>query len=338
MKFVTSLKFLVLLIVALSVFTKRVSRSKTATKVLTKLDAEAETKAFCNINGSTTIDGRWLEINTSSANSGKSGFSMRNYHSNQNFPCGYATQKIANSNNKNNYFLSYRRIQSNGAWGRENNWHQMRLFVVDFYGGAQIQMLIDKKVFGDDINSSEMAAMITNINTNRVNYMTKFRKYRDEMITKKTNASVLTSVQAKRITTKDQLKAEIANKQIEVMTTRTTLKDLNEKAEAARLQIRNYEKEQNAKTSDELDPLMVQLKGTRNMIEALKAQKKDNSNKISGVTPIDSDDLAKSNAMLKAALVSLQATYMESDPKNAEFGTLLANFDAQRDTIPSVIA
>jgi hypothetical protein len=336
MKFVTSLKFLVLLIVALSVFTKRVKRSSTASKVLTRLDSQGEAKSYCYINDVKTISDKWLEINTASANSGKSGITVRNYYKNQSFQCG-PIQKIANSDGKSNYFISYRVMNYWGAGGAENGWGYMR--AMDFFmGNAQIRFLIDKKVFGDDINEAEMKAMIGNVNENRLNYMTRFRKYRNEMITKRTNAESLTALQAKRITTKDQLKAEIANKQIEVASTTATLKDLDSKAEASRLQIRNFEKEQNIKKTDKLDPAMQTLKELIQNLDALKAQKADNTQKINGIVPINSNDLAKSNADLKANLALLQATYMASDPKNAMFSTLLANFDAQRDTIPTVIA
>merc|ERR1712100_932294 len=100
----------------------------------------------------------------------------------------------------------------------------------------------------------------------------------------------------------------------------------------------NYEKAINVKKTDVMEPAQQKLKETIQNLNALVAQRADNLQKINGIVPIDSDDLAQSTTNLKAKLATLQSTYIESDPKSAEFSTLIAHLDPQMDTIPTVIA
>jgi hypothetical protein len=92
---------------------KKVKRSKTASKVATKLASMAEAKTDCydyNV-GKWTISNRWLHINTSSANSGKSGFMISNYYKNQSFDCP-SLIRIGDTNSRNQYFVAYRNFSA----------------------------------------------------------------------------------------------------------------------------------------------------------------------------------------------------------------------------------
>merc|ERR1712070_203079 len=144
--------------------------------------------------------------------------------------------------------------------------------------------------------------------------------------------------QSKNINSRQGLQTEINNKQLEISQTQSDLKALKAQAEALRQQIINYEKAINIKKTDVMDPAQQNLKETIQNLNALVAQRADNLQKISGIVPIDSDDLAQSTNNLKAKLSTLQATYIESDPKSAEFSTLIAHLDTQMNTIPTVIA
>ena len=155
MKFITSLKFLVLLIVALSVFTKMVKRSSTASKVLTKIAANAEAESFCVEDGKLKIDARWLLIDTYSANSGRSGVIVKNYYNNQSFNCRGFVQ-LANSGNKRQYFLPFRQFSPyTGPYSKENGSREMRSIDIPLMN-SYFQMLIEKKRFRtDDINDHD---------------------------------------------------------------------------------------------------------------------------------------------------------------------------------------
>ena len=214
MKFITSLKFLVLLIVALSVFTKMVKRSSTASKVLTKIAANAEAESFCVEDGKLKIDARWLLIDTYSANSGRSGVIVKNYYNNQSFNCRGFVQ-LANSGNKKQYFIPYRHFsQYNGPTSLENGWVYMRQLEIVLINSSYVYMNIDKKVFTDDINETELKNMVTNLDHNQKNFMTKFRQYREWMIYDSSRAHFLYDQQQKNISTKSDLQREITTKKI----------------------------------------------------------------------------------------------------------------------------
>jgi len=339
MKFVTSLKFLVLLIVALSVFTKKITRSTTATKVGTKLDSMAYTYGYCwNAGGAQFINSMGVDIKTSTANSGKSGFIIRNYKSSQAFNCD-GLLRLSDENSRARFFVAYRKFSAyQGPYKKENGWTTMRQLILPMVNNGELLFNIDKHVFSDTINSSELTSMDVNISTNSVNYMTKYKKYVGEMIDKKVSAQNLKAIQSAHIINREGLNAEIAKKQIAMTTTRATLQNLKATSEATSVQIRNYEKELNIKKTDVMDPAMLALKEAMQTLDALVAQKADNDKKIQGIVPINSDDLAKSNEELKARLGALQKQYMTEDPKSTEFSTLIAHLETQMDTIPTVIA
>jgi chromosome segregation ATPase len=203
---------------------------------------------------------------------------------------------------------------------------------------GQMSFNVDKKVFSDDIDSSEMTTMVNNLESNKLSYLTNFRKYRNEMIDKRARAQSLQSTQSLNINSRQALLNEINNKQLEIVSTQSDLKSLKAQSEALRQQIINYEKAINIKKTDVMDPAQQKLKETIQNLNALVAQRAINLQKISGIVPINSDDLAQSTIDLKAKLSTLKATYMEADPKSAEFSTLIAHLDTQMDTIPTVIA
>merc|ERR1712210_114661 len=101
---------------------------------------------------------------------------------------------------------------------------------------------IDKGVFNDDITSSEMTNIVNNLDSNKLSYLTNFRKYRNEMIDKRARAESLQSTQSKNINSRQALQTEINNKQVEISTTQSAFKDLKSQAEALRTQIINYER------------------------------------------------------------------------------------------------
>merc|ERR1711957_416508 len=339
MKFVTSLKFLVLLMGALSVFTKKITRSTTATKVGTKLDSMAYTYGYCwNAGGALFIDSMGVDIKTSTANSGKSGFVIRNYKSSKVFNCD-GLLRLPEDSGRASFFVAYRKFSAyQGPYKKENGWTSMRQLILPMVNGGQLLFNIDKHLFSDTINKSELTNMESNISTNSVNYMTKYKKYVGEMIDRKVRAQNLKAIQSANITAREGLNAEIAKKQIAMTTTRSTLQNLKATTEATSVQIRNYEKELNIKRTDVMDPAMQALKEALQNLDALVAQKADNDKKIQGIVPIDSDDLGKSNLELAARLRALQKQYMSEDPKSTEFSTLIAHLETQMDTIPTVIA
>jgi hypothetical protein len=319
---------------------KKVKRSKTASKVATRLAKMAEAKSYCyDYNAQKyTISKRWLHINTDSANSGKSGFMISNYYKNESFDCPNLL-RISDVNSRNQYFVAYRNFSSyNGPSKKDNNAFTMRQLMIYLKNSAMV-FNIDKNVFSSDhINSSEATTMVNNLDSNKLSYLTNFRKYRNEMIDKRARAESLQSTQSKNINSRQALQTEINNKQLEITQTQSDLKNLKAQAEALRQQIINYEKAINVKKTDVMDPAQQKLKETIQNFNALVAQREDNLKKINGIVPIDSDDLAQSTTSLKAKLSTLQSTYIESDPKSAEFSTLIAHLDTQMDTIPTVIA
>merc|ERR1712160_151469 len=243
-----------------------------------------------------------VDIKTSTANSGKSGFIIRNYKSNKVFNCD-GLLRLSEENNRARFFVAYRKFSAyQGPYKKENGWTSMRQLILPMVNNGQLLFNIDKHVFSDTINSSELTNMESNIST------------------------------------REGLNAEIAKKQIAMTTTRATLQNLKATSEATSVQIRNYEKELNIKRTDVMDPAMQALKEAIQNLDALVAQKADNEKKIQGIVPINSDDLAKSNAELAARLGALQKQYMTEDPKSTEFSTLIAHLETQMDTIPTVIA
>ena len=337
MKLISSLKFLVVLMVILAVFSKRVSRSTTLNKVSTRLDAMAESKASC-------FDGKWgsdywVYIDTNSIQNGNSGFIIKNYYKSESFNCKYMN-RISDQDSKKRYFASFRDFSPySGPISKEESWYLMRRLLIIMKNGIRYNFFIDKQFFGSDaINKEELKTVISKMQNRVNNYLTTFRTYKNKMATLKVNAEELTSLKKKNLNTKQALQAEVANKKAEITITQETLKDLNAKAEASKLQIRNYEKEINTKKNGSLREKTDNLKVYVQSLEALTAQIMDNENKIKGIVPIDKNDLTASITNLKAKLTALRETYLYSDPKYMQFSSLILNLDQVMDTIPQVIA
>lgn len=339
MKLIKSLQFLVVLIVVLSVFTKRVKRSKTFSRSLssTMMEKMAEVKASCFDNSASATKDTWLYLNTDSIKEAKSGFQVKNYYKNAVFNCKYMN-KISQQDSRNRYFVTYRDFSSYyGAESKENSWVYMRKMTIYMKSSVAYVFLIDKKVFGDEINQKENEQLVKDLNTYRNSYLTNYRTYRDQMSKYKVNAEALAATKAQNIQTREQLNAAIAQKQTELATTKAALKNLEQQAEAARLAIRNYENTINQKRVSTLQPEEANLKGLVTALSAVEAQIADNDKKIKGIVPIDQDDLSQSMEKLKQKLNELKGIYLSSDPYSATLSTLIAHFDTQMNTIPSVI-
>ena len=336
MKFITSLKFLVILLVTLSVFTKRVKRSKSASSLYAQMKQMAEVKAFC-YTPQKTIDGRWLHLDTNSATNGQSGFILRNYYKGESFDCPQL-YKISTQDSKNRYFVSYRRMSSyEGAYSVENNVFNMRQLGIQMQNSVTYALLIDKKVFTDDINDKELKNMVSNLKNNKNSYLTKFFNFKSQLNQFKAKAEDLADLKARNIQTSSDLQAQIAAKKIELKGTQEILVSLNNNASALALQIRNYEKEMNKKKTDELDPSLKDLQESIQILNALDAQVRDNDQKIKGIVPIDQSDLTASNTKLRDSLLAYQQTYLDSDPKFTLLGNLITKIETQMDNIPTIL-
>jgi len=339
MKFINSLKFIAILLVISSVFTKRISRSKTVSKVKTLLDKMAEVKSYCLDGTKSDPPGVWLYLDTDSVKGGKSGFIVKNYYKKESFNCKYMNP-ISDSDSRKRYFSSFRDFSMyNDAYGVENNWTKMRAFVFQMTGGVAYVFNIDKfLISSSSINDKELVALVKTIQTNKNSYMRTFHNYRNSMISLKGKAEALTELKALNLNTKEALQAEIEKKKKELAASQTNLKNLNTKAESLRFIIRDYEKQITIKKSSELDPKMENLKVQVQTLESLSSQIAENDKKIQGIIPIDQNDLAQSSVNLKAKLTDLRALYLSSDPKYALFTSVINSLATKMDEIPQVIA
>ena len=336
MKFTRNLKFVVLLLVILSVFAKRARRTTTANKVATKLEAQAEIKSSCWESGRWTVKNQWLLLDTQSANSQGSGFQVMTYSKNSPFNCRYM-QSIGQSNSRNKYFISFRDFSTYDSYSKNNAFYLMRRFMIKMKNNTTYNFLIDKGMFSDDITQKELQTMTTNMNTNRNSYTTRYRNYYSDMIRIKVKAEELRNQKTKNIDNRHKLNSEIDNKKAELLITQETLRDLKLKSEASKLQIRNFESEINLKKVSTLDPAIQSLQESVTNMDALESQVTDNKQKISGVVAIDSNDLTQSLTQLKTKLTGYKGTYMASDPKSVQISTLIANIDTQMDNIPTIV-
>lgn len=334
----TSLKFIVVLMVVLAVSSKRVFKSATLNKVLTRLDAMADASAYCEDGRSGAPQGMWLKIDTNSINNGNSGFIVRNYYKSEAFTCKYMN-KISNQDSRNRYFASYRDFSSyNGAYSDENSWTKMRQLIIYMKQGNYVFNIDKFLIQSSSISASELTSIVTKLHNRKNSYLTDYRNYRNKMSSIKVQAEQLTSLKAKNLNTKAALQAEVSNKRAEITITQETLKDLMAKAEASRLQIRNYDREINAKRNGKLKEEMDNLKAQVTGLDALEAQIADNEKKIQGIVPIDHSDLTASMTTLKEKLNLLKNTYLASDPKSMEFSTMIAHLEQMKDNIPQLLA
>lgn len=109
MKFIV--KFLVLLMVLLSIFANKARRTTTLSK--TKLKAQANIEARCydfNRSQNKLLD-QWVVLDTASANSSGSGIFIRNYYASENFNCKHMIQ-LGKVNGYHRFFFSYRNFST----------------------------------------------------------------------------------------------------------------------------------------------------------------------------------------------------------------------------------
>lgn len=340
MKLVRNLKFLVLLLVILSVFTARVKRTKTQNKVATRLKAWANVKSNCyelNKSSKPTIENIWLLMDTQTMKTGSSGLIVKNYYSSESFNCAYMSS-LGKSDGQNKYFFSYRDFSSYDVYSKENNIFLMRQLKIPMKNNVYYIFNIDKGLFSDDITDTELTSLVSLLKDNRNRYSTTYDKYVNQMRNYKIKAQALAATKAKNISTRQQLDSEIENKKAELILTQETLKDLNSKSSASSLQIRNLISEINKITADKLQPEMESLKGSVQTLDALTAQVADNNKKLLNIVKIDSNDLATSLIQLKEKLTALKATYLDSDPNSATLSSLIANFEVSEkfDSIPTL--
>merc|ERR1712151_416264 len=196
---------------------------------------------------------------------------------------------------------------------------------------------IDKKVFGDDINSSELKTLKNGLINNKNDYLENFRNYRNKLSALKQSAEDLERTRSLNLSTQADLEAARQAKQAELDQTKATLKALNQAAEASRLASRNFEKEHQRLAQEELRPLLDQLESMEQGLKALQQKVKDNDSKIQGVVPIDQNDLAESKTSLRNTLTLFQATFLQMDPRFTAIDTCIKGLPGTMSTVGSVI-
>lgn len=340
MKFFNILKFTVAALVILQVYSGSLERlhAMARSKSKTKGSDWADLKTYCYKFNESNSPGpkRWIRINKKNILNAGSGIVLKMYYENQSFDCPYV-QSISKEDSKNRYFVPFYDMV-NGAFTREKKWWAMRKFEIGMRNNVLYDMNIEDGLFSDDISKSELENIITTMQNNQYNHKTNVRTYNDKRAKILARIQDLKALKAKNIRTREELQAEVDSKQIELENTKMQLKDLMAKAEASRLQIRNYEQEINKKKTDELDPEMEDLQQQVHILDALVKQRNENLKKIQGIVPINQDDLASSKTKLKDTLIKMRATYLPTDPKYAQYSTLIAHLDTNFADIPNVIS
>lgn len=341
MKLIRNLKFLVVLLVILSVFTSKVKRTNTKNKARARLADMASVKSDCFEFGrsqSATISDIWLSLDTKSVKNGSSGLIVRNYYKSESFKCKFMTY-LGLSDNKSKYFFSYRDFSNYDPSGQNNGFFYMRQLKIVMKDRVVYSFNAEKNLmFSDDISESELGELATSIKNNKNTYLLKYSNFVNQMRELKAKAEDLASTKAKNIQTRGELNTEIENKKAELTLTQETLKDLKEKASASGLQVRNLESEINKLKNDQLNPAIDSLKGYVQTLTGLTSQVSENNKKLQNIIPIDQSDLVESITKLKAKLTAFKGTYLDSDPSFTTLSTLIANIDDSNlfDGIPSL--
>jgi DNA repair exonuclease SbcCD ATPase subunit len=197
---------------------------------------------------------------------------------------------------------------------------------------------VESGLIYEDITDGELKSMGSNIKSNKSTYLTNYRKHHNDLITIKVRAEELRSQKNKNIDTRAALNSEIANKKAELQITQDAIKDLKAQAEAAKLQIRNFESEINAKKVADLQPAEQALKNAVRSITGLQAQVTENKTKINNISLIDPNAIATNYFRLAQLLTQFKNTYLGSDPYNVALTSFTKNLATRVDELPTIVA
>jgi DNA repair exonuclease SbcCD ATPase subunit len=197
---------------------------------------------------------------------------------------------------------------------------------------------VESGLIYEDITDGELKSMGSNIKSNKSTYLTNYRKHHNDLITIKVRAEELRSQKNKNINTRAALNSEIANKKAELQITQDAIKDLKAQAEAAKLQIRNFESEINAKTVADLQPAEQALKNAVRSITGLQAQVTENKTKINNISLIDPNAIVTNYTRLAQLLTLFKNTYLSSDPYNVALTSFTKNLATRVDELPTIVA
>jgi len=197
---------------------------------------------------------------------------------------------------------------------------------------------VESGLIYEDITDGELKSMGSNIKSNKSTYLTNYRKHHNDLITIKVRAEELRSQKNKNINTRAALNSEIANKKAELQITQDAIKDLKAQAEAAKLQIRNFESEINAKKVADLQPAEQALKNAVRSITGLQAQVTENKTKINNISLIDPMQIVTNYTRLAQLLTLFKNTYLSSDPYNVALTSFTKNLATRVDELPTIVA
>jgi hypothetical protein len=341
MKLIKNVMILVILMVILNVFTKKVNRSKAGSNLLSQLAKDAYVNTKCWMNGQSTPDKEtWQYLDTNSLKNGRSGFKLLNYYAGDGYECQFM-EKIRSPNNTRNsinrYFVSYRNCQIFDA--ANGNGYTRILQIQMRYGNFyNFHVPLGLSIFEANISAVELQGIVSNLNTNIFNYLRLFQNSKISLNYEKYVADSLTALKNKNIHSIAALKEEVTTKRAELALIKETLPDLMSKSEALKLQIRNFESETAKIKSSKLDPLTESLKVQFQDYNSIELEIKQNKDKIAGIVHINQNDLSASTTKLKSKLNALKALYLEADPRHLAIKDIIDNFATKQRTIPSVIA
>ena len=329
---------LVILMVILNVFTKRVHRSKAASKLSSQLKKQAEVKSFCGDSKTDNFpEGMWLYLLTDSVSGGASGFKVKNYYKGESFTCKFMNQ-ISSEDSRNRYFASFRDFSSWDATSTENGWTKMRHFQMWMKGEYRYQFLVDKNLFSDDINESELISLIKQLNQNKDSYLSRFRTSKTKLSNKKIEADSKTEQKAKNIVDRAQLQQEVKEKNKKLIISQNAKIKFTTQSDASKLQIKTFESQIATIRTTKFSPLIESLRVQSLQLDSIEQEIAGNDKKLQGIVPIDQNDLSASKTKLLKKLNDLNALYLDADPKHTAIKDLIDNFDTKQDLIPNVIA
>merc|ERR1712124_131056 len=124
----------------------------------------------------------------------------------------------------NTFFLTFRKVSSIDS--DEKGWAYMRQLKMSL-NKSYLTFNIDKKVFTDDINDQELKSLKNKLITNKDNYLSDFRFYRNKLSAIKQSAEDLARTRSLNLSTQADLEAARNAKQAELDQTKATLKALN---------------------------------------------------------------------------------------------------------------
>ena len=337
MKLIKCVKILVILMVILNVFTKKVNRSKAASNLLSQLDDLALVATDCkkNVDGPDPLLKELKQyLNTDSLKNGASGFKLIN--KSDKLACKYMTF-IGTRYQKNHYFVSFRDFQN------------IDEPIEGFYFGNQraLQIYVKEGYYYNfftldwvsaGIRKRELQDIIKNLIFNKSHYLSRFRTLKGKLQSIRIDAEDKTAQKNKNIHTRLQLKEEVTTKLAELALIKDALNDLTTKSDAVKLQIRNFGSEIDSIKIKKLNPLMDTLQVQLQQIDSIQKEIKQNNHKIAGIKHINQNDLSASITKLISKLKALNASYLEADPRHSAIKDIVDNFATKQMDLPNVIA